>query len=402
MKYLILLGDGMADRKLEELNNKTPLQFARTPHMDMLAMSGVLGLASTVPKGYPPGSDVANLSVMGYDPAEYYTGRSPLEAVSMGVELEPNDVAFRCNLVTLSKDIPYENKKMVDYSADEVTTPESNELIKLVDKKLGTKNIKFHPGFRFRHLLVWKDGPSGCQLTPPHDISGRSIAEYLPRGEGSANLWGLMKDSYDILSNHPVNKKRAAQGLRPANSVWFWGQGKKPSLTSFYEKYGLNGSVISAVDLIKGIGICAGLDIVVVENVTGTIETNFRGKVTAALKDLAQGRDLVYLHVEAPDAASHRGETTTKIKSIEMVDEMLGLLLEGMQQFSDYKIMVLPDHPTPLSIMTHTDEPVPFVIYASGQDNKNDHYVYDEETAAKTGLAFPRGHELMSYFIRGR
>ncbi len=401
MKYLILLGDGMADHKLEELNNKTPLQSAKTPYMDLLAAKGVIGTVTTVPAGYPPGSDVANLSVMGYDPAEYYTGRSPLEAVSMGVELRTDDVAFRCNLVTLSEDGSYPEKTMVDYSADEVTTPESAELIGQIDKMLGTEDIVFHTGFRFRHLMVWKGGSTGCKLTPPHDISGRLIGEYLPRGEGGATLLKLMEESYKLLSGHPVNIKRTGRALRPANSVWFWGQGKKPSLTSFHEKYGLKGSVISAVDLIKGIGMCAGLDIVPVENVTGTVETNFEGKVAAALDELARGRDFVYLHVEAPDAASHRGETATKIKAIEMVDQMLGLLLEGLPRFGDYKVMVLPDHPTPLSIMTHTDKPVPFIIYTSGRDNQNANGMYDEEAAAESGLAFPEGHKLMDYFIRG-
>lgn len=402
MKYLILIGDGMADFKNAELDGTTPLQFARTPHMDLLASKGVIGTASTVPPGYPPGSDVANLSVMGYDPAEYYTGRSPLEAVSMGVELEPDDVAFRCNLVTLSDEGEYSQKTMVDYSADEVTTPESAELIRKINGTLGTKDIIFHPGFRFRHLMVWKGGPEGIALTPPHDISGRVIGEYLPEGEGGTTLLRLMEESYKILSGHPVNKKRAEQGLRPANSVWFWGKGKKPSLTSFYEKYGLRGSVISAVDLIKGIGICAGLDIVAVDNVTGTVETNAGGKVAAAIDEFSKGKDFVYLHVEAPDAASHRGEVKTKIQAIEMVDNMLGQLLEGMEQFDSYKVMVLPDHPTPLSTMTHTDGPVPFVIYTSGQDSKNVNGVYDEEAAEKSGLTFAAGHKLMDYFIRGK
>jgi 2,3-bisphosphoglycerate-independent phosphoglycerate mutase len=401
MKYVILLGDGMADFAITELGGKTPLQYARTPYMDMLASKGLIGTASTVPAGYPPGSDVANLSVMGYDPAEYYTGRSPLEAVSMGVELEPDDVAFRCNLVTLSDDGDYAGKTMVDYSADEITTPESGELIQKINETLGTEDIIFHTGFRFRHLLVWKGGPEEMKLTPPHDISGRVIAEYLPKDEGGATLLKLMKESYNLLSGHPVNLKRVAGGLRPANSVWFWGKGKKPSLTSFYEKYRLRGSVISAVDLIKGIGICAGLDIVKVENVTGTVETNASGKVAAALEELSKGKDFVYLHVEAPDAASHRGETDTKIKAIELVDEMLGQLLEGLKQFDHYKVMVLPDHPTPLSIMTHTDKPVPFVIYTSGQDSENVNGVYDEEAAGKSGLTFPDGYKLMDYFIRG-
>jgi 2,3-bisphosphoglycerate-independent phosphoglycerate mutase len=402
MKYVILLGDGMADFRIDTLGGKTPLQFARTPHMDFLAAKGVLGTADTVPDGYPPGSDVANLSVMGYDPAKYYTGRSPLEAVSMGVELEQEDVAFRCNLVTLSEEGDYAEKTMLDYSADEIDTPESGELIREINTKIGSKNIIFHPGFRFRHLMVWKGGPEGMKLTPPHDISGQVIAEYLPRGEGGDTLLHLMKESYDILSDHRVNLKRSIRGMRPANSVWFWGKGKKPFLPSFYEKYNLTGAVISAVDLIKGIGICAGLDIIKVENVTGTVETNSRGKVKAALDALAEGKDFIYVHVEAPDAASHRGETETKIKAIELVDEMLGQLLEGLEQFESYRLMLLPDHPTPLSIMTHTDKPVPFAIYTSGQDSKNANGVYDEETAEKSGLAFPDGYKLMDYFISGR
>jgi 2,3-bisphosphoglycerate-independent phosphoglycerate mutase len=401
MKYVILLGDGMADFRINTLGGKTPLQFAHTPHMDFLAARGVLGTANTVPAGYPPGSDVANLSVMGYNPAKYYTGRSPLEAVSMGVELEQEDVAFRCNLVTLSEEGDYAEKTMLDYSADEIDTPESGELIREINTKIGSEDIVFHTGFRFRHLMVWKGGPEEMKLTPPHDISGQVIAEYLPLGEGSDTLLNLMKESYDILSDHQVNLKRSIRGMRPANSVWFWGKGKKPSLPSFYEKYKLRGAVISAVDLIKGIGICAGLDIINVENVTGTVETNSRGKVKAALDALAEGKDFIYVHVEAPDAASHRGELETKIKAIELVDEMLGQLLKGLEQFDSYRLMLLPDHPTPLSIMTHTDKPVPFVIYTSGQDSKNANGVYDEEAAGESGLAFPDGYKLMDYFISG-
>jgi 2,3-bisphosphoglycerate-independent phosphoglycerate mutase len=402
MKYVILLGDGMADSKIDALGGKTPLQFAKTPHMDLLAAKGVIGTANTVPDGFPPGSDVANLSVMGYDPAKYYTGRSPLEAVSMGIELEQDDVAFRCNLVTLSEEGNYAEKIMLDYSADEIDTPESRELIREINYNLGTKDIIFHPGFRFRHLMVWKGGPEGMKLTPPHDISGQVIAKYLPEGEGGSTLLKLMKESFNILSGHQVNLKRIIRGLRPANSVWFWGKGKKPSLTSFYDKYHLSGSVISAVDLIKGIGICAGLDIIKVENVTGTVETNAGGKVKAALDALAEGKDFVFVHVEAPDAASHRGETETKIRAIEMVDMMLGQLLEGLSKYDSYRLMLLPDHPTPLSIMTHTDSPVPFVIYTSGQDRNNANGVYDEESAESSGLVFPDGYKLMDYFIRGR
>ncbi|MFA4885316.1 MAG: cofactor-independent phosphoglycerate mutase [Desulfotomaculaceae bacterium] len=398
MKYVVLLSDGMSDYKIDKLGGQTPLAYARTPNMDFLASKGEIGIAATVPDGFPPGSDVANLSVMGYDPKKYYSGRSPLEAVSMGVELADSDVAFRCNLVTLSGEDKYEEKSMVDYSADEITTPEAGELIRGVNEQLGGNGLVFHTGFRFRHLLVWQGGPDGMKLTPPHDISGRVIGEYLPGGDGGDILFELMKESNSILAGHPVNLARIKQGLRPANSVWFWGQGRKPALPKYFDKYGLTGSVISAVDLIKGIGICAGLDIVQVEDVTGTVDTNFKGKVAAALKELDDGKDFVYVHVEAPDAASHRGETQTKIRAIEMVDEMLGLLLAGLEQYGRFKIMLLPDHFTPLSTMTHWDGPVPFAIYTKGSEKNNKNAAYTEEAAAGSGLFFD-GYKLMDYFI---
>lgn len=399
MKYVILLGDGMADGKVAELGGKTPLQYANTPNMDFLAANGEMGTVRTVPEGFPPGSDVANLSVMGYNPQEYYTGRSPLEAVSMGIELDDNDVAFRCNLVTLSGEGKYEEKAMVDYSSDEITTPEAGELIGEVNTRLGSDALRFYAGISYRHLLVWKGGPSGGDLTPPHDISGRVITRYLPKGEGGETLLNLMKESNKFLPGHPVNKKRAGSGLRPANSVWFWGQGKRPAIPKFYDKYRLTGSVISAVDLIKGIGICAGLDVVEVEGATGNIHTNFRGKTLAALDELKKGKDFVYIHVEAPDEAGHRGELENKIKAIEEVDKMLGQLLEGLNQFDGYKIMLLPDHPTPMSTRTHSSNPVPFAIYTKGQENKN--ATYDEEAAVKSSFMILAGHELMDYFIRG-
>ncbi len=399
MKYVVLLGDGMADLKIAGLNGKTPLQYAHTPNMDFLASKGETGLAITVPEGFPPGSDVANLSVMGYDPKKYYTGRSPLEAISMGVRLEPDDVAFRCNLVTLSGESVYENKTMVDYSSDEITTGESAELIKEVGTRLGTAELCFHAGFGFRHLLVWKGGTNGTNLTPPHDISGRVIASHLPKGEGSETLLRLMKESNVFLPGHPVNKNRTEAGLRPGNSIWFWGQGKIPALPKFYDKYRLTGSVISAVDLIKGIGACAGLDVAVVEGVTGTVHTNFKGKVQAAMNELANGKDFIYVHIEAPDAASHRGELETKIKAIEIVDEALGMILEGLNKFSAYKIMLLPDHPTPISTLTHSNDPVPFAIYTKGQNNKNEARTFSEDDAAKSGFIIP-GHELMDHFIQ--
>jgi len=399
MKYVILLGDGMADEPLAALNGKTPLQQASTPHMDFVAAHGEIGVAVTVPDGFSPGSDVANLSILGYDPRLYYTGRSPLEAVSMNITLDDEDVAYRCNLVTLSAEEPYEQKTMVDYSADEITTAEAAQLIEEVKNRLESQDIKIYPGFGFRHLLVWKGGPTDSEFTPPHDISGKVIGPYLPKGPGAETFLRLMKDSSNYLPSHPVNKARVEKGLRPANGLWFWGQGKRPDMPKFYDRYGLHGSVISAVDLIKGIGICAGLNIVEVEGVTGTIHTNADGKVRAALDELAKGQDIVYLHVEAPDAVSHRGELENKIKAIELVDRMLGKLLEGLKVYDNYKVMVLPDHPTPLSSMTHSNKPVPFAIYTKGQE-KYTGRTFDEPTAAK-GLVFPAGHKLMDYFLSG-
>jgi len=399
MKYIILLGDGMADEQLAGLGGKTPLQFASTPNMDFVASYGEIGVAGTVPAGFPPGSDVANLSVMGYDPRLYYTGRSPLEAVSMGVELDSDDVAFRCNLVTLSDEERYEDKTMVDYSADEITTAESGKIIEEVKTRLESAQLKFYPGFGFRHLLVWKGGPTDGELTPPHDISGRVIGPYLPKGQIGEILLNLMRESAGFLPGHPVNAARTGKGLRPANAIWFWGMGKRPRMPKFYDRYRLNGSIISAVDLIKGIGICAGFNVVEVEGVTGTVNTNADGKVQAALDELGKGRDLVYLHVEAPDAASHRGELDTKIKAIEMVDRMLGRLLQELDIYENYKIMVLPDHPTPLAIMTHSSNPVPFAIYKKGQTKKTNRG-YDEQTAS-SGLVIKAGHELMDYFLHG-
>lgn len=402
MKYIILLGDGMADGQVSKLGGKTPLQYARTPHMDFLAANGKIGMVRTVPEGFPPGSDVANLSVLGYDPRLYYTGRSPLEAVSMGIELGDNDVAFRCNLVTLNAQGQYQNQTMVDYSADEITTGEAKELINTVDQNLGNENIHFYSGVSYRHLLVWRGGPTSTKLTPPHDISGRLIADYLPRGEGSETLLGLMEASFKFLPDHQVNLDRMKNGLRPANSIWLWGQGKRPAIPKFFDQFGLYGAVISAVDLVKGIGICAGLEVIEVAGATGNIHTNFRGKTMAALEVLNKGSDFVYIHVEAPDEAGHRGELENKIKAIEAIDDMLGELLFGLnQQNIPYKIMLLPDHPTPLKIRTHSSDPVPFAIYQQGENNMADKTAcsYSEESAEQSGLKFNSGWELMAYFL---
>lgn len=399
MKYVIVLGDGMADYRCAELGHKTPLQYARTPNMDAIASRGIIGLVKTVPEGFPPGSDVANLSVMGYDPAEYYTGRSPLEAVSMGVDLKENDVAFRCNLVTLSEDEEYPHKTMVDYSAGEISSPEAGELIEDINRRLGDRDKRFYPGISYRHLLVWENAPAGADLTPPHDISDKCIFEHLPRGGGAGMLNHLMKTSYDILSNHHINLLRKEKNINPGNSVWFWGQGKRPFLARFQEKYGISGAVISAVDLIRGIGICAGLEVVNVPGATGNIHTDFHGKAMAALNALRQGKEFVYVHVEAPDEAGHQGDLNTKIKAIEEIDEkVIGTLLKGLDEFNDYRIMVLPDHPTPICTKTHATDPVPFAICSkSGGDIKT--VYFDEESAAASGNMVDRGHVLMDYFI---
>ncbi len=400
MKYIVLVGDGMADEPRPELANKTPLQYARTPNMDLLAARGETGLVKTVPEGYPPGSDVANLSVMGYAPQQYYTGRSPLEAVSMGVDLADNDVAYRCNLVTLSDEPEYSDKQMLDYSAGEISSAEARELILAVEARLGGGDRHFYPGISYRHLMVWRDGPEQTELTPPHDISGRQVGEYLPRGKGGAGLLDLMRQSHELLKNHPVNLARLAKKQPLANSVWFWGQGKRPALPLFKDLYGLQGAVVSAVDLIMGIGICAGMEVLDVPGATGNIHTNFRGKAQAALEALQAGTDFIYLHVEAPDEAGHQGSTETKVRAIEEIDsQVLGTLLEGLPAIGDYKILLLPDHPTPLSIRTHTSDPVPYAMM-SGAGQAGTGAGYCEASAAATGIFIPDGPALMRKFLQ--
>lgn len=403
MKYIVILGDGMADYPIKELNNKTPLQYAYKPNMDRLAEKSEIGLVKTIPDGFPPGSDVANLSVMGYDPKRFYTGRSPLEAVSLGVQLGELDVAFRCNLVTLSDEKRYNQKTMIDYSSQEITTEESQELMKSVNKKLGSDKFHFYPGISYRHLMVWINGLADLNLIPPHDITDKKIENYLPQGEGSALLLNIMEESAGILSNHPVNEFRKARGLRPATSIWLWGQGKKPSLSSFYQEFGVKGSVVSAVDLVKGIGICAGLDVVNVPGATGNIHTNYQGKAEAVLKELIKGKDYVYLHIEAPDEAGHQGNLKDKVKAIEEIDDkVLGTILRGMDSINDdYRIMILPDHPTPLSIKTHTAEAVPFMICDSRFSHSSSQRSYDEKSAQNSGVYVENGFQLMCRFLKG-
>lgn len=403
MKYVVILGDGMADYPLEQLDGKTPLQYADIPTINHLAMNGEIGLVKTVPDEIAPGSDVANLSVMGYDPFQYYTGRSPLEAVSMGVQLSDTDITFRCNLVTLSEEEPYSEKIMLDYSSDEISTEEAKQIIEDVDKHLHTSSIKFYPGISYRHLTVWHNGPEEFTLTPPHDILEKKISDYLPKGPHKSIILDMMVKSYDLLKDHPVNRKRTAKGLRPANSIWIWGEGKKPQLSNFKEKYHLNGSVISAVDLIKGIGISAGLKSIDVEGATGNIHTNFLGKAKAALNELKNGQDFVYVHLEAPDECGHRQEIENKVKAIEFIDrQVVQVIKEGLDNIGEaYKIMILPDHPTPLKLRTHTSEPVPFLIYQSNHIKEKSFQRYDEFSAKQSGIYFPVGYKLMDYFIHG-
>lgn len=398
MKYIVLLCDGMADRAVPVLDGKTPMQVAHKPNMDRICAMGEMGLVQTVPAGMNPGSDTANLSVMGYAPEIYYTGRSPLEAVSMGIDLALTDRTFRCNTVTLSDEEDYENKTMLDYSAGEITTAESSELIRFVQEKLGDEIMTFYPGVSYRHCLVWKEAPNGFVFTPPHDISDKKITEYLPSGRYGAKMLDLMKKSYELLKDHPVNQARIARGLRPANSIWLWGDGTKPALKPFKEEYGLDGAVISAVDLIKGIGLCADMQSIDVEGATGLINTNWDGKTAAAIQALKTGKDFVYLHMEAPDECGHHGDAKEKVESIEIIDQkVLGPILEAFKD-EELSVMILPDHPTPIDCRTHVGDPVPYLIYRNTV-SEGCGKVFTEETAATTGCRFDNGPSLMKHFL---
>lgn len=397
MKYIILLGDGMPDEGIDALGGKTPLEYASTPCMDSMAKRGRLGLARTIPHGYPPGSDVANLSVFGYDPRNCYTGRSPLEAASMGVELGPDDVAFRMNLVNLRNDNG--TTFMGDYSAGHITTEEGGELVENLGRELGGGEFEFYPGVSYRHLLVWRNGKDKLELTPPHDISGKCIDDYLPKGDGAEVLLRLMGRSRDILSGHPLYRKRQEAGKVPANSIWLWGHGKAPRMVTYRERFGLSGAVISAVDLVRGIGVYAGLEIIKVPGATGYLDTNYRGKAEAAL-DALKRLDFVYLHVEAPDESSHSGSIENKIRAIEDFDaKIVGPITEGIREFGEYRILCTPDHPTPIRLMTHTADPVPFIIYGGETEVSADVAGYDENSARKTGLFLEEGYRLMEMML---
>jgi len=391
MKYIVLVGDGMADYPIPELGGLTPLQGADTPNMDFIAKHGKCGVAKTVPDDKPPGSDVANLSIMGYDPDKYYSGRGPLEAASIGINLEKDDIAFRCNLIT------EKNGLIADYSSGHISSEEAGILIKAVDKELG-KSCRFHAGVSYRHLLVMKRAEF-AQCTPPHDVVGQSVEDVLPRGEDSQYLISLIKASQPLLENHEVNNKRKKAGKNIANLIWPWGQGKAPEMPLFKDMFGVSGSIISAVDLLKGIGKYAGLNVIDVPGATGYLDTNFSGKAQHALDSLKE-RDFVLVHVEAPDEAGHMGNIEAKIKAISDFDEkVVGGMLNELGGFGDYKILVLPDHPTPISIKTHTREPVPFAIYSSVESA--DYVDRYDEFAAKEGIfGLVEGYRLMNLLIR--
>lgn len=402
MKYAVILYDGMADYPVPALGGKTPMMLAKKPNFDKLAQKGEVGLVRTVAEGLKPGSDVANLSVMGYDPMKYYTGRSPLEAVSIGVKMADDDIALRCNLVTLSDEENYDDKTMVDYSAGDISSADAAEIIKTVQEVFGNDEFAFYNGVSYRHCLIHHGGTVELgNMTPPHDISDRVIGPYISTAPTAKKLVDLMRKSYDVLKDHPVNKKRIAEGKRPANSIWLWGEGKKPMLPLFSDLYGIKGSVISAVDLLKGIGIAAGMNTPEVEGATGYIDTNFEGKANAAVEELKNGADLVYVHIEAPDECGHRNEPENKVRAIELIDEkVLPVIINGLEEIGDdYKIMILPDHPTPIVTKTHASDPVPYMIYKKSAEKDSGVESINEDTAKATGVYVDFGPSMMKKFI---
>ena len=398
MKYVVVLGDGMADWPLESLNGGTPLSCAKTPAMDELAGISEIGMVATIPEGMAPGSDTANLSVIGYDPRKYYTGRSPLEALSIGVDMKDSDVVYRCNLVTLTEeDAPYEEQTILDHSSDEISTEDAEILLRDVCRELENETYRFYTGTSYRHCLVWDKGQV-LELTPPHDILTRKIGEYLPQDE---TLRYMQKRSYEILKDHPLNKKRKEQGLNPANSFWFWGAGTKPILTSFENIYHKRGVMISAVDLLKGIAVGAEMDRIEVEGANGGLHTNYEGKAQAAVKALTeQGYDFAYIHVEAPDEMGHQGSVEKKIQAIEYLDQrLIRLVKEGLDASGeDYRMLILPDHPTPIRLRTHVAEPVPYLLYDSTKPQEHTWH-YNEKEAAESGNTVAHGWDMMKYLF---
>ena len=396
MKYVVVLMDGASDYKIESLGNKTPLDVADKPITDMLAAKSIAGTVSNVPPDMVPESDTANLAVLSYDPKEFSKGRSPLEAVSMGIDMQSDETAFRCNIVTVSDEEIYEDKFMIDHSADEITTAEADELIKAIDAELGNENMKFHTGVSYRHCLIWKNAPNFTDFMRPHDILTQSVKGNLP----PEPFMSMMRKSCEILKDHPVNLARIERGLRPANSIWLWSPGKKPALPSFKDKWNLDAAVISAVDLIKGIGLCAKMQSIDVEGATGNVHTNYKGKADAAINALQSGTDFVYIHVEAPDECGHRAELENKVLSIELIDEkIVKPIYEYLESTGEkYKIMILPDHPTPICTRTHALDPVPFMIYSSTAEH-NGIASFTEDNCTETGLYLEHGYDLLNIMI---
>lgn len=399
MKYVVVLGDGMADEPIDQLGGKTPLAYADTPMMDRLAQTGEVGLAKTIPDGMKPGSDTANLAVLGYDPEKYYSGRSPLEALSIGVPMQPTDIALRCNIVTLSEepDIPYAERTIIDHSSDEISTEDAAVLMEAVREAFEDETYKFYVGTSYRHCLIW-DGGVVQDITPPHDILGKVIGSYLPADD---KLREMMEKSYDILNNHPLNLARAAAGKRKANSCWFWGAGTKPALSSFTEKTGKTGAMISAVDLLKGIAVGAGMQVLHVEGATGGLTTNYEGKAAAAVKALLEdGNDFAYIHVEAPDEMGHQGSVANKVKAIEYLDgRVIQPLHEALSASGeDFRILIMPDHPTPIRLRTHTGDPVPYLLYDSTKSTGTG-VLYNEAAAKTTGVYVEHGYTLIDKLL---
>ena len=398
MKYIVILGDGMADEPLQQLGGKTPLEYARIPVMDDLAGKGEMGLAKTVPDSMKPGSDVANLAVLGYDPTKNYSGRSPLEALSVGVEIAEDEVVFRCNVVTLTDDEPYEQKTIVDHSSGEISTEDADVLMDTLRQHLQTEEFKFYTGTSYRHIMVWKQGKV-LDMEQPHDHLGQKIGAYLPK---EAAFRDMMEKSFLLLNDHPLNVQRAAAGKNKANSAWFWGAGTKPSLQSFQEKTGKKGAMISAVDLLKGIAVGAGMQVIEVPGANGSLHTNYEGKAQAAVKAvLEDGCDFAYVHVEAPDEMGHQGNVQHKIQAIEALDSrVVAPIKEAMDASGEpYRLLIMPDHPTPIRYRTHTSDPVPYILYDSTMQRKSV-ATYTEKDAANTGNYEPEGYKLIDRLLK--
>lgn len=403
MKYVVLQGDGMADWPVPELGNKTPLEYAHTPHMDRIASRGRLGLTHTIPDGYPPGSDVGTLSLLGFDPHHYHTGRSPIEAASMGVELGPTDIAFRCNLVSFATQANG-GEVMLDFTAGHISSDEAAELIGALNAELGGAEFRFYPGVSYRHLLVWHQGKEHMNTTPPHDITDKPLAGHLPRGEGAERLCTLMAHSREIFAEHPVNRQRREQGHNPASGIWLWGQGRRPALPTLHEQFGLHGAVISAVDLVRGIGVLAGLEVILVPGATGFLDTNYLGKAEYGLEAL-QHTDFLFLHVEATDEAGHMGAADKKVQALEDFDhKVVGTILKGLDSLGEWRLLLMPDHATPVALKTHSDDPVPFAVLSSHdwQNATPRALAYNESSARQTGLVVPEAWRIMPQFIQGR